>query len=79
MNTFREVMRLFPLAVRKDYGGFILVAFEEKSGFWRGRAWRSSDWKSFDVDVTGVSSDDVFSQYRVKISVLRDLAGVPVT
>lgn len=80
METLGEILKAFPLAYRKDYGGFILVAFQEPGGVWSGRAWRSSDWKAFGVVVSGSSADDIFSQYKAKIAVLRDVlsSGCPL-
>ncbi len=76
METLKEVMKAFPFAVRKDFGGFIMVAFDQGDGVWCGRAWRSADWKCFSSAISASSAEDVFSQFRAKIEILKQLVSL---
>jgi hypothetical protein len=72
-ETVSEVFKAFPLAVRKDYGGFVIVAFQSSVGVWSGRAWRACDWKRLSFEVSEATQEGVFSAYRLRISTLKDL------
>ena len=72
-ETIRDVFNSYPLAVRKDYGGFVVVAFQCGSE-WSGRAWRVTDWKPFMVCSGCSDREQVFSFYRQKIDTLKLIA-----
>ena len=77
METIKEVFRAYPFAVRRDIGGFVVVAFQV-GDVWGGRAWRLSDWKSFGVCPDCCDKESVFRYYFEKIETLKSILSMPV-
>ena len=74
MDTLRDVFKAFPLACRKDIGGFVCVAWQGSDGVWRGRAWRLSDWKPFIPCEFAISQEEVWGFYRERVQTLKAIS-----